>query len=109
MKIFLVISLFFASISFANSENVFTCGSTGDSLESVIVTADGDSFKIEVVLPSGKTEVYSASKTTPNTLLGRSAKSEDFSGATSDAVLLSVSKGDGYLARKGLVYQLRCR
>ncbi len=109
MKIVFILSMFFTSLSLARSESTLNCSTSGDALDSVVLTGRGNSFKIEVTLPSGKTEIYSASRIPQNTLLGRSANSDDFGGSVSDAILLTINKNTGYLARRGYVYALSCR
>ncbi|OQW46944.1 MAG: hypothetical protein A4S09_03285 [Proteobacteria bacterium SG_bin7] len=113
-KIIFVSVVLFAQFS-EGSEKSLTCTTPGDALDSVVVSG-GNSVEVEVMFPSGKSQIFRGSnKAYGNSfvVVGRSAKSDDFGGGVSEAILLTLSKSEvrtvGFLAYNGFVYKLSCR
>lgn len=117
MKFSLLALAFLSLNSFAADKTILNCQTGGDGLSHVELVQKDKSAVIRITKMNNKTREYQLRTSLKNiikgeadTLVGESANSNRYGGATTEAILIRVLPGleSAKLAAEGIVYDLSC-
>ncbi len=119
MKLFIFALTLLSLNAFAAEKMILACSTAGDALDDVqFIQKDDKSSLIRISNMDDSVEEYEIRTSLKNvikgdsdTLIAAAANSEDFGGATTNAVLVRILPGQksAFLAKDGLVFTLNCR
>lgn len=118
MKFFILALALISFNAFSAEKEILACSTPGDALDDVKFIQKDNVSLIRISQMDESIEEYEVRSSFKNlvkgdsdTLIAAAANSEDFGGATTNAILIRVLPGQksAYLAKDGMVFNLNCR